>query len=160
MGTLFGLPFALKLGGWLGRGGAGRLGLMDGLLGTAPSDDFSRLSSFFVSGVEGGSNSTETVAGGGGGGPAGLACCGSEWSCFFLRGGFTGGELLSLALGRGGFSGCSTTVKSSCLGSTSFATFEAVLKSDFASRLEPFFNTGGLGLGGRPFDFLSTSVVV
>lgn len=74
---------------------------MDGLCGIAPSDDFSRLSSFFVPGVEGGSNSTETVAGGGGGGPAGLVCCGSEWSCFFLRGGFTGGELSLLVLGGG-----------------------------------------------------------
>ena len=160
MGALLGLPFALKLGGWLGRGGAGRLGLMDGLCGIAPSDDFSRLSSFFVPGVEGGSNSTETAAGGGGGGPAGLVCCGSEWSCFFLRGGFTGGELSLLVLGGGGFLGCSTAVWSSCFCSTSFATFEAVLESDFVSRLEPFFNTGGLGLGGRPFDLLSAAVVV
>lgn len=30
VGSLLGLAFSLKLGGWLGRGGAGRLGLMEG----------------------------------------------------------------------------------------------------------------------------------
>lgn len=61
--VLEGLPFTLKLGGWLGRGGAGRLGLTDGLLGGISSlVGLSGLSSLFIAAVGRGSNVLGTAA--------------------------------------------------------------------------------------------------